>query len=243
MRTWAGKTYWLIGASDGLGAALARKMSAAGVSLILSARSGDALQKLADELPGPARALPVDVTDADALATAAEAAGEIDGVVFLAGVYWPFAATDWDADKANAMADINFTGAMRTMGVTVPPMVARDAGHIVITGSLSGFRGLPGAIAYSASKAGVMVLAESMYADLRKTGVDVQLINPGFIKTRLTEKNDFKMPFIMEPDQAARIMFEHMNTDSFKRSFPTGFSWLFRLSQFMPDWMYYRIFA
>lgn len=243
MRTWAGKTYWLIGASNGLGAALARKMSAAGVSLILSARSGDALQKLADALPGPARALPVDVTDATALAKAAEEAGEIDGAVFLAGVYWPFGAKEWDADKANAMADINFTGTMRAMGVVVPPMVARDAGHIVITGSLSGFRGLPGAIGYSASKAGVMVLAESMYADLRKTGVDVQLVNPGFIKTRLTEKNDFKMPFIMEPEQAAQIVFEHMNTDVFKRSFPTGFSWVFRLSQLMPDWLYYRLFA
>ena len=152
-------------------------------------------------------------------------------------------AQDWDVETANTMADINFTGMMRVMGVVVPPMVARDEGHIVITGSLSGFRGLPGAIGYAASKAGTMSLAESMYADLRKTGVTVQLANPGFIRTRLTDKNDFNMPFIMEPNQAADEMMAHMRSDRFKKSFPMVFSWLFRLSQFMPDWMYYRLFA
>jgi short-subunit dehydrogenase len=114
---------------------------------------------------------------------------------------------------------------------------------VVITGSLSGFRGLPGAIGYSASKAGTMALAESLYADLRNSGITVQLANPGFIKTRLTDKNDFSMPFLMQPDEAARYMFEHMTTDRFKISFPTVFSWLFRGSQFLPDWAYYRLFA
>ena len=122
-------------------------------------------------------------------------------------------------------------------------MVARDSGHIVITGSLSGFRGLPGAIGYAASKAGTMALAESMYADLKDTGVDVQLANPGFIKTRLTDKNDFKMPFLMQPDEAAEEMMDLMHSTRFKKSFPRVFSWVFRLSQFMPDWMYYRLFA
>lgn len=88
-----------------------------------------------------------------------------------------------------------------------------------------------------------MALAESLYADLRNTGVEVQLVNPGFIRTRLTEKNDFAMPFIMDPEQAAEIMFDHMNDGGFKRSFPRGFSYVFRGSQFLPDWMYYRLFA
>jgi short-subunit dehydrogenase len=110
----------------------------------------------------------------------------------------------------------------------------------VLTGSLSGFRGLPGAIGYGASKAGLMYLAESMYADFRGTGVRVQLVNPGFIKTRLTDKNNFKMPFIMDADAAANEVFEHMNDDAFKKSFPLGFGLMFRLSQFLPDWLYYR---
>ena len=90
---------------------------------------------------------------------------------------------------------------------------------------------------------GVMALAESLYADLRGTGVKVQLANPGFIRTRLTDKNDFKMPFLMEPEQAAAHMVRLMQGNRFKASFPTVFSWLFRGSQFLPDWAYYRLFA
>lgn len=241
---WQGKRYWLIGASEGLGAALAHKLSSAGVEVIVSARNEDRLRALVAELPGKASFVPVDVSDRVSVEQAAAKVGQIDGMVYLAGVYWPMPAQKWNADQAEAMADINFTGAVRAVGAVIPQMVERDAGHIVITGSLSGFRGLPGAIGYAASKAGTMSLAESLYADLRKTGVRVQVANPGFIRTRLTDKNEFRMPFLMEPEQAAQDMFELMNDETrFKRSFPTVFSWLFRLSQFMPDWMYYRLFA
>nr|WP_249200571.1 SDR family NAD(P)-dependent oxidoreductase [Thetidibacter halocola] len=233
----------MVGASEGLGEALAHKLSRASVSLVLSARSRDKLEALAAALPGKAEVMPLDVTDTAALEDAMLRMGEIDGVVQMAGVYWPFGAQDWDAEQANIMADVNFTGAMRLMGVVVPRFVARDRGHIVLTGSLSGFRGLPGAAAYVASKAGVMALAESLRADLHRTGVDVQLVNPGFVRTRLTDKNAFKMPFIMEPEDAARVYFEHMTSDTFKKSFPTMFSLVFRGSQFLPDWLYYRLFA
>lgn len=243
MREWQQKRYWLVGASDGLGAALAHKLNRAGAEVIISARSEDKLAELVKELPGKASFQTVDVSDNDSVVAAARAVGDVDGVVYLAGVYWPFGAKEWNAEQANAMADINFTGLMRVMGQVVPGMVERDAGHIVITSSLTGFRGLPGSIGYTASKAGTMSLAESMYADLRKTGVQIQVINPGFIKTQLTDKNDFKMPFLMTPDDAAREVFEHMNTDRFKKSFPWLFSLVFRLSQFLPDWLYYRIFS
>lgn len=243
MTQWQGKRYWLVGASDGLGAALALRLSRAGAEVVLSARSEDKLNELADSLPGKAQVVTMDVSDNDSVVEAAKAVGAVDGVVHLAGVYWPFGAKEWDAGQANAMADINFTGLMRVMGQVVPDMVARDAGHIVITSSLTGFRGLPGSIGYTASKAATMSLAECMYADLRKTGVHVQVVNPGFIKTQLTEKNDFKMPFLMTPEDASREVFEHMNTDKFKKSFPFAFSLVFRGSQFLPDWLYYRIFG
>jgi len=242
MRDWAGKTYWLIGASEGLGRALAKIMADEGVDLILSARSESRLQEVADELSRPARIVGVDVSDSESVRAAAASIGPIDGVVFLAGVYWPMAATEWNADDAETMMDVNLMGAMRVLGATVPDMVQRNAGQIVLTGSLSGFRGLPGAIGYSASKAGIMSLAETMKSDLKSTSVEVQLVNPGFIRTRLTDKNNFSMPFIMSPEDAARVMFEHMNSRKFKRSFPTLFSWLFRASQLMPDWLYFRIF-
>lgn len=243
MRDLTGKRYWLVGASEGLGRALAEHLSRMGVELVLSARSGARLNELAERLPGKAHAVPVDISDRDSVTAAAQAAGAIDGMVFLAGVYWPLKATEWDAEKVEAMCDINFTGAARCVGAVLPDMVARDAGHIVLTGSLSGFRGLPGASGYAPSKAGVMAMAESMYADLRKTGVDVQVANPGFIKTRLTDKNEFSMPFLMSPEDAARRMVELMLTDDFKKSFPTAFASLFRVSQFLPDWAYYRLFA
>ncbi|MEL7026612.1 MAG: SDR family NAD(P)-dependent oxidoreductase [Pseudomonadota bacterium] len=243
MRKLNGKTYWLVGASEGLGRAVAEDLSRAGVNLVLSARNADRLAELAESLPGEARAVAVDIGDAESVAQAAADVGQIDGMVFLAGVYWPQPAQKWTPGEIEAMCDINLTGAARVLGHVVPDMVARDEGHIVITGSLSGFRGLPGAIGYCASKAGVMSLAESMYADLRKTGVDVQLINPGFIKTRLTDKNDFSMPFIMEPEAAAREFVSHMKTNRFAKNFPTGFSLVFRGSQLMPDWLYYRVFS
>jgi short-subunit dehydrogenase len=243
MTQWQGKRYWLVGASDGLGAALAQQLSRVGAEVVLSARSEDKLHTLAASLPGKAQVVKVDVSDVHSVSEAAAAVGDVDGVIYLAGVYWPFGAKEWNAEQANAMADVNFTGLMRVMGQVVPAMVARDAGHIVITSSLTGFRGLPGSIGYTASKAATMSLAECMYADLRKTGVKVQVINPGFIKTQLTDKNDFKMPFLMSPEDAAREVFEHMNTDKFKKSFPFAFSLLFRGSQFLPDWLYFRIFS
>ena len=243
MTDWQGKRYWIVGASEGLGREVAKRISAAGAEVIVSARNEDRLTSLVAELGGRASSVTLDVTDMNAVKAAAAQIGHIDGVVYLAGVYWPMKASEWDNERADMMGQINYLGASRVVGAVIAQMVDRGRGHIVLTGSLSGFRGLPGAIGYCASKAGIMALAESMQADLRKTDIQVQLINPGFIKTRLTEKNDFAMPFIMEPQKAAQIFFEHMNSDDFKRSFPVPFAWLFRLSQFMPDWMYYRLFG
>lgn len=243
MTDWQGKRWWLVGASEGLGRSVAEVMSRAGCDLILSARNSERLEELVATLPGRARALPLDVSDRAAVERAAADIGPLDGMVYLAGVYWPMKSGEWDNEKAETMADINFLGAQRCVGAVIGPMLAQGHGHIVLTGSLSGFRGLPGAIGYGASKAAVMYLAESLQADLRTSPIKVQLVNPGFIRTRLTDKNDFSMPFIMEPEAAAREFFDHMNTDGFKKSFPLLFSWLFRVSQFMPDWLYYRLFG
>ena len=243
MKNWQGKRYWLVGASEGLGREVAFSLSRAGAEVIVSARSEDRLKSLVEELPGKASYIAVDVADRAAVEAAAAEAGELDGVVYLAGVYWPMPAQEWDNEKADMMGEVNFLGASRVVGSVIKDMVAKNAGHIVLVGSLSGFRGLHGAIGYCSSKAGMMSLAESIQADLRTTPINVQLINPGFIKTRLTDKNEFNMPFIMSPEDAAKEVFDHMNTDTFKKSFPMVFSWVFRLSQFMPDWMYYRMFG
>lgn len=242
MRDWTNKRYWIVGASEGLGRAVAEKLSGRGAEVILSARSTDRLDDLAASLPGKASVVEIDVSDKDSVAKAFAEVGDLDGLVFLAGVYWPQRAEEWDAEQVTAMFDVNLTGAARVLGHVVPAMVAKGAGHIVLTGSISGYRGLPGAIGYGASKAGIMYLAEEMHGELAPRGIDVQLVNPGFIKTRLTDKNDFKMPFIMEPEEAASEVVEHMESNGFARNFPMGFSLVFRLSRFLPAWLYYRLF-
>ena len=242
MRDFKGKRYWLIGASEGLGAALAQNMSAAGADLVLSSRDKAKLEMLASGLSGQAQVCPVDVRDQGDVDRALSEVGDLDGVVYLAGLYWPMPAQEWNPEQATAMMEVNLTGAMRTLGPLMQNFVQKDAGHIVITGSLVGFRGLPRSIGYTASKAGLMTLAEGMYYDLQKTGVAVQLVNPGYIKTRLTDKNNFKMPFIMEPEKAADIMFRHMQSNRFAISFPRVFSLLFRLGPLLPSWLYYRLY-
>ena len=242
MRSLSGKRYWLIGASEGLGEVLARRMSGAGVELILSARDETKLNAIVETLPNKAMALPCDVGSQANVDAAVSQLGDVDGVVYLAGVYWPMPATEWKSAQATKMVDINLTGAMRALGPVVEKFVERDQGHIVITGSLVGFRGLPKSIGYTAAKAGLMTLAESMYYDLRKTGVSVQMVNPGYIKTRLTDKNKFKMPMIMEPEAAADIMFQHMKTDRFSKNFPWPLSTLFRIGPLLPSWIYYRLY-
>lgn len=238
----SGKRYWLVGASEGLGLALAHLMHKAGAKLILSARNAERLDAACQSLPG-AVSEPLDVANSAAVAEVAARIGPIDGMIWLAGVYTPMSASALDPVAFEQMCDVNFTGCARVLGQILPGMVQRGSGHIVLTGSLSGFRGLPGAMGYQSSKAGVMALAECLHADLRGTGIKVQIGNPGFIRTRLTDKNSFSMPFLMEPEQAASHMMNLMQSNRFKSSFPMVFSWLFRLSQLLPDWAYYPVFA
>jgi len=225
----SGKTYWLVGASAGIGAALAQKLDAMGANMILSGRSESALQKVAESLSNAPRVVPCDVTSAQSVAEVATQAGDVDGVIYMAGDYDPMTAQEWDAAAAERISDVNYNGVMRVMGQVVPRFVAKDAGHIVIVGSLAGFAGLPGAISYGSSKAAAMHVGENLFVDLKGTGVRVQVANPGFVKTRLTDKNQFRMPFIMTPEQAAERIAKHMTSRRFSRSFPGLFSWFFKL--------------
>ncbi|WP_163848463.1 SDR family NAD(P)-dependent oxidoreductase [Pseudooceanicola aestuarii] len=241
MRDLKGKTYWIIGASDGLGEQIARQMQARGARLILSARSADRLATLADELD--ATALPLDVTDAAAVARAAQAGQLADGLVYSVGLYEPMSAPDWQPETAVKMAEANFLGALRVLGHVVPHWVRRGSGHVVLIGSLVGFRGLPGVIGYGASKAAVNHLAENMLTDLRGTGVEVQLANPGFIRTRLTDKNDFNMPQIQQPEEAAADVLRLIDGHGWVRNFPRPFAWVFTLGRFLPFRLFSRLIS
>ena len=233
------KTFWLVGASEGLGRELAKQLDRKGAHLVLSSRSEDRLKSLAANLKH-GRALPLDVTDLEAVRAAVDAAGDIDGLVYNAGAYEPMSAAEWDTEQALKIADVNFMGALRVLGEVVPRFVQRGAGDITIVGSLAGYRGLPANIGYGASKAGLVSLAETMRHDLVGTGVTVRLVNPGFIRTRLTAKNDFRMPQIMEPDEAARHVLAAMNSRRFRTDFPKPFAWAIRAYDLLPDLAAYR---
>lgn len=239
MSSFAGKTYWLVGASEGLGRELARKLSVEGAHLVLSARNAERLESLVAELPN-ARAVPLDVTDTDAVRRAAADVGAIDGVIYNAGAYDPMRATEWDSEAALAMLDVNFTGAMRVLGEVMPQLVGRGRGDVTLIGSLAGYRGLPAAVGYGASKAALISLAETMRFDLKGTGVVVRIVNPGFIKTRLTQKNSFSMPMLMEPEDAATRVMAAMRKRRFRTDFPAPFSWAIRSLSYLPDILVYR---
>lgn len=239
--SFAGKRYWLVGGSEGLGLALAQRLRAEGADLVISGRDATRLGAVCTALG--ATPVPMDVADQNAVNHAVAAVGAIDGLIILAAVYWPMTAQSLDPERLVQICDVNLTGTARVIGAVLPSMIARGTGHVVLTGSLAGYRGLPGAIGYAASKAGVMVLAESLYADLRGSGIKVQIANPGFIATRLTAQNRFAMPFLMSPEQAADHMLRLMRSGRFKSSFPAPFSWLFRLGQVLPDGLWYRLFS
>jgi short-subunit dehydrogenase len=239
MTDFSGKTYWLIGASEGLGRELAKQLSQAGAKLILSARNRARLEGLSAELPN-SRVVFLDVTDSNSVKQAIDEIGKIDGVIYNAGAYEPMRATQWDSDVALKMADVNFMGVLRVLGNVMPLFLRMGHGDVTLIGSLAGYRGLPASIGYGASKAGLISIAETMRHDLKDTGVTVRIVNPGFIKTRLTEKNAFKMPMLMSADNAAKRVLNAMSSKRFRTDFPAPFSWFIRALPFIPDFVFYR---
>ncbi|PRY22548.1 short-subunit dehydrogenase [Aliiruegeria haliotis] len=235
-----GKTYWLVGASEGLGRALATELAGQGASLVLSARNEARLEELAAEISG-ARAVALDVTDARSVSEAAATIGPIDGVIYNAGAYEPMRATEWNTEAALAMTEVNYLGALRVLGEVLPGFLDRKSGDITLVGSLAGYRGLPAAVGYAASKAALVSLAETMRYDLKGSGVTVRLVNPGFIKTRLTDKNDFKMPMMQTPEQAADKVARAMRSSRFRTDFPAPFSWVMRGLDYLPDALAFRV--
>ena len=240
MRNYAGKTIWLIGASEGLGKEVAKLLDAEGAQLFLSARNTAALLELCRTLKN-AVALPLDVTDPHSIKAAHDQIVQLDCMIYNAGAYDPMPTTEWDSEKALRMIDVNLNGSIRAIGHVLPNMLLAGSGQIVLIGSLSAYGGLPRAIGYGASKAAVASLAETMNHDLKGTGVDVQLINPGFIKTRLTDKNDFKMPQLLTSPVAAIQVVKGMKKHTFRHDFPWPFSRFIKLFASLPDFIRFRL--
>lgn len=238
------KHVWLIGASEGIGAALAEKIAAQGAVLTISARNAERLQTLVASLQGTGhRALAADVTSLESLAHAWQSFGDSipDVIIYNAGTYKPMDVQHFELEPVESMLDVNLRGAFRVIGLVMPAFLKRNAGHIVLVGSVAGYRGLPSAMGYGASKAGMMHLAENLKADLKGTNIRVQLVSPGFVKTRLTDMNDFKMPCIITAEKAADYIVDGLNSSRFEIHFPKRFSLVLKLLSMLPAWIYFRL--
>ena len=246
MIEWQGRKYWIIGAGSALGRAIADQLSRVGTELVLTSAEPKAMERLAEMLPGKASALEADVSDAEAMKAAAASVGAVDGVIYLPDAAGRHGAKDWNTAAIKQVIDRNLDGALNTVGAVLPGMLKADKGHLLLVAGLSAYRGLPGEIGYGTSMAAVMHLAEELYAELRSTGVNVQLACPGHViePEALTEGDTPAAlpPSVMTSEAAARELFEHMNDDVFQKSFPTMRGWVVRLSQLMPNWLYYRLF-
>jgi NADP-dependent 3-hydroxy acid dehydrogenase YdfG len=206
----APKSVFITGASSGLGRGLALHYAKAGATVHAAARRKDELEKLASEAQGVV-AVPLDVRDSDALAAAIHRAeeqsgGALDLVIANAGVGRPTSARRMDWKAVKQIMDVNATAACVTLAAALPQMIARDRGQVVMMSSLAAFRGMPGEAAYCGSKAAVATFMESIRVDLRGTGVRATTVYPGFVKTEMTAKNRFPMPFLVELDRAVKLM-------------------------------------
>ena len=243
---WRGLRVWLVGASSGIGEATASALHARGAQVLVSARKAEALHAFVATHPPRhgvvAQAWPLDVTDPEAVARAAReilAQGPLDAVIYCAGHYSEMRATDMDLDELQRHLDINYTGALRVLHAVLPSMTARGRGHIGLISSVAGFRGLPKSLAYGPTKAALTNLCETLYLDLHPLGLGVSVVHPGFVQTPLTARNDFAMPALITPPQAAVAMIEGWTRGAFDIHYPKRFTRWMKLLRVLPYRAYF----
>ena len=246
---WKNRVVLLTGASSGIGEGIAVALAKQGAILGLLARREILLTELAakcESSGGTARTLACDVTDSDAVQEAADNLrkefGHIDILIANAGIGGNNAETrDLRPEAVGSVIDINLMGAVNSVHAVLPQMLERRSGHLVAVSSLAGFRGLPKSAAYSASKAGMTALFESIRLDVQHKGVAVTIIQPGFIRTPLTEGRTNKMPFLMELEDAIPHFIKAIEKKKAFAAFPWQLATIVRLGKIMPASIYDRI--
>ncbi len=240
--SFAGQHVWLVGASTGIGAALAEQLLERGARVAVSARSAD---KLEARFGRRARVLPLDVADGDTVAGAAHALevewGGIDLVVALAGTYKAARAWKLEANEARRTIEVNLIGALNVIAAVQPGMLARGAGRIALVASVAGYGGLPNSLVYGATKAALINLAQTLWMDLAPRGVAVHLVCPGFVETPLTAQNEFKMPALIKPEDAARELLAGLARGEFETHFPKRFTRAMKLLNLLPYRLYFPL--
>ncbi len=235
---------WITGASGGIGRATALRLARDGWTVFATARGADDLAELASEpaAVGRIRPLPGDVTDLAAMRAAVDtilATGPLALAILNAGVYSKVRAQDFSAETARRMFDVNLGGVANGLEPVLRAMIERGRGHVALTASVAGYRGLPGTAPYSATKAGLIAMAESLAMDLVDLGVRISVINPGFVETEATSVNEFDMPFLMTPDEAAERIVAGLKKPGFEIVFPRRFALLLRLVGALPNQLYF----
>lgn len=235
---------WLVGASTGIGAALARELWQRNWRVSVSGRSRGPLEALTAGQKN-ACAIPLDVTDRSSVGPAFQEAeatlGPVSHVIYLAGIYQPMPLEAFDTELFRRTMETNYLGAVYVLDAVIPAFRQRGAGQILLTASIAGYRGLPRAAPYNASKAAMISLAESMAPELSQQGVAIRLINPGFVRSRLTAKNRFKMPQLMTPEQAARKIADRLHTTEFEIAFPVPLVWVLKILRCLPYRLYFAL--
>ncbi len=241
--SWTGKVVWLVGASTGIGRATAARLHAAGARVVVSARSTTTLDAFVRDHPG-SLAITLDATDRhsmrEASARIVAERGSIDLAVYCAGYYKAMRATAFDLDDALRHQQVNYVGALHLLDAVLPVLLRQRSGHLSLVSSVSGYRGLPKALAYGPTKAALINLAESLYFDLTDHGIGVSVVCPGYVETPLTEQNDYHMPGLISAEEAARHIMLGWQRGAFQMHFPKRFTaWVKALSH-LGDALYFR---
>lgn len=238
------KTVWITGASTGIGASVARQLADAGITVAISARNAETLNQLAAENKN-LRSFPLDVTDtvkvASTFAEIESGLGPVDLVIAAAGTYTPSSAADFRVELFRAMYEVNYLGVVNVLAAVLPVFRGRHAGRVSWVASVSGYRGLPKAAAYGPTKAALINLAESLRPELERDGVEVSVINPGFVKTPMTEQNDFEMPFLMDVEDAARATVAGLAAGKFEVAYPRRFVAIMKTLRVLPYSLFFAL--
>ena len=242
---------WITGASSGIGRSTTLEAGRRGYRLAITARRVALLEQLKEELasnggrPEDVLVVPADVTQLsevrNAYAAISSRFGSIDILLANAGTNLPSHSSTFQVLAYKELYEINFFGVLNCIEVALPDMRRRSAGQIAAVSSVAGYRALPTAAAYGSSKAALTYFLESLRFDVEKDGIAVTVISPGFVKTPLTDKNDFPMPFIISPEQAALRIMDGIEGRAFEIHFPKRFTLLLKLLGLLPKRVYHWI--
>lgn len=239
-----GQRYWLVGASTGIGAELAKELVKRGATVAVSARSEKELTELAGDTM---TAVPLDVTDEVAVKAAAKTVakelGGIDAVVYSAGYWKQFDATKWDAGVFARHVEVNILGFNSVIAAVLPDMIANRSGHIIGIASVAGYRGLPGSEAYGATKAFQLNMLEAMRGSLKRKNIRITTISPGFVRTPMTSTNEFPMPFLIDADEAAEAIADGLEAGRSEIVFPLPMAVVMKATKLVPVGMWGKISA